>query len=298
MAAEPLPQPAQPYPARARGTAAPRAVPPPVLILLAVFSVQLGAGIAKHLFAQLPPDGVVFLRVATGALILAAVARPRLRGLSRSDLAVGVAFGLSLGLMNWSIYQALARLPLGIAVAVEFIGPLALAVVGSRRRLDLLWVVLAGTGVALLAPWDQGVTSWSGIGFAALAGAFWAAYIVLSAATGARFPGSGGLSFAMIVAAITLMPLGVASGGSDLLRPELLLLGAGVGLLSSVIPYTLELEALRRISKRVFGILMSLEPAVAALVGLVVLGEVLNAREWAAIGCVIVASIGATRSEK
>ncbi|GGO24459.1 threonine transporter RhtB [Microbispora rosea subsp. aerata] len=278
--------------------AATAAIPPPGLVLLGILSVQVGAGLAKNLFTQLPPSAVVFLRIATGAVMLLVMARPVVRGLSRRDLAVGVAFGLSLGLMNLSFYEALARLPIGIAVAIEFIGPLTLAVVSSRRRLDLLWVALAAAGVILLAPWgDAGTVSWAGIGFAALAGAFWAAYIVFSQATGARFPGASGLSFAMIVSTIVIAPIGITSGGAGLLRPEVLLIGAGVGLLSSVIPYSLELEALRRMSKRVFGILMSLEPAAAALVGLFVLHEVLQLREWAAIGCVVVASIGATRAD-
>ncbi|GAA0405601.1 DMT family transporter [Microbispora corallina] len=299
MTAESLSGAAEPYrfgPAKAL-RAASDAVPPSGLVLLAILSVQVGAGLAKNLFAELPPTAVVFLRIATGALMLLVVVRPRVRGLSRRDLAVGVAFGVSLGLMNLSFYEALARLPIGIAVAIEFTGPLTLAVVSSRRRLDLLWVLLAAAGVLLLAPWDgAGAASWAGIGFAALAGAFWAAYIVFAAATGARFPGASGLSFAMIVSTIVVTPVGIATGGAGLLRPEILLLGAGVGLLSSVIPYSLELQALRRMPKRVFGILMSLEPAVAALVGLFVLGEVLGVREWAAVGCVVVASIGATRS--
>jgi inner membrane transporter RhtA len=299
MTAESLSGAAGPYRMRA-GRAlrtASDAVPPSGLVLLAVLSVQVGAGLAKNLFAQLPPSAVVFLRIATGAIILVAVVRPKVRGLTRRDLAVAIGFGVSLGLMNLSFYEALARLPIGIAVAIEFIGPLTLAVASSRRRLDLVWVVLAATGVILLAPWSQsGGASWAGIGFAALAGVLWAAYIVLSAATGARFPGASGLSFAMIVSTILVTPIGVVSGGSGLLDPEILLLGAGVGLLSSVIPYSLELEALRRMPKQVFGILMSLEPAVAALVGLFVLGEVLQVHEWTAIGCVVVASIGATRA--
>ncbi|MEV4298946.1 EamA family transporter [Microbispora rosea] len=300
MTAESLPD-AEPYrgwrsPSRAL-RAASDAIPPSGLVLLGILSVQVGAGLAKNLFTQLSPSAVVFLRIATSAVMLLAVVRPKVRGLSRRDLAVGVAFGLSLGLMNLSFYEALARLPIGITVAIEFIGPLTLAVVSSRRRLDLLWVGLAAAGVILLAPWgDAGTASWIGIGFAALAGTFWAAYIVFSAATGARFPGASGLSFAMIVSTIVVAPIGVTAGGSDLLRPEILLVGAGVGLLSSVIPYSLELEALRRMPKRVFGILMSLEPAAAALVGLFVLHEVLQVREWAAIGCVVVASIGATRA--
>ncbi|MEU8197884.1 EamA family transporter [Microbispora amethystogenes] len=301
MTAESLSGAAEPYRAGPRAgralRAASDAVPPPGLVLLAILSVQVGAGLAKNLFTQVPPAAMVFLRIATGAVMLLAVVRPKVRGLSRRDLGVGVAFGLSLGLMNLSFYEALARLPIGIAVSIEFLGPLTLAVVSSRRRLDLLWVALAAAGVILLAPWGEaGSASWAGIAFAALAGTFWAAYIVFSAATGARFPGASGLTFAMIVATVLTTPIGVAAGGDALLRPEILLLGAGVGLLSSVIPYSLELEALRRMPKRVFGILMSLEPAVAALVGLFVLHEVLQGREWAAIGCVVVASIGATRA--
>ncbi|MEU8268436.1 EamA family transporter [Sphaerisporangium sp. NPDC049002] len=273
------------------------AVPPSGLVVLGILSVQIGAGLAKNLFTHLPPSAVVFLRIAAGAVILAAVARPRLRGLTRRDLAVGVAFGVTLGVMNLSFYEGLARLPMGICVTIEFLGPLGVAVAASRRRMDLLWVVLAAAGILLLAPWsDSDGLSWIGIGFSALAGACWAGYILLSAAAGGRFPGTTGVSFAMIVAMLVTAPVGVATGGAGLLSPELILLGAGVGLLSSVIPYSLELEALRTMPKRVFGILMSLEPAAAALVGLVVLGEFLNVREWAAIGCVVIASVGATRT--
>jgi inner membrane transporter RhtA len=278
--------------------AASDAVPPSGLVLLAVLSAQLGAGLAKNLFTQLPPSAVVLVRIAAGALILGVVARPRLRGLTRRDLAVGVAFGVTLGAMNLSFYEALSRLPIGIVVAVEFLGPLGVAVAASRRRLDLLWIALAGAGVVLLAPGGGTRISLMGIGFALIAAMCWAAYILLSAAVGSRFPGTTGLSFAMIVSVVLIAPLGIASGGSGLLRPDLLLLGAGVGLLSSVIPYSIEMEALRRMPKQVFGILMSLEPAVAALVGLLILGEVLDVREWAAIGCVVVASLGSTRSTR
>ncbi|MEU4831765.1 DMT family transporter [Streptosporangium sp. NPDC023615] len=303
MTAEALHGPAEPYepgPPRpgALLRAASDAVPPSGLVLLAILSVQVGAGFAKDLFAQLSPSAVVFLRIAVSAVILGAIARPRLRGLTRADLAAGAAFGLTLGVMNLSFYEALARLPMGIAVAIEFLGPLGVAVAASRRRLDLLWVALAGSGVVLLAPWGAATSriSWAGIAFALVAGACWAAYILLSASVGRRFPGATGLSLAMIVSCVVVAPVGISSGGVDLLRPEVLLIGLGVALLSSVIPYSIELEALRRMPKRVFGILMSLEPAVAALVGLVVLGEVLQAREWAAVGCVVVATLGATRS--
>ncbi|MEV0595224.1 EamA family transporter [Nonomuraea cavernae] len=274
-------------------------IPPSGLVLLAIFSVQLGAGFAKELFVALPPSAVVFVRIAAGALIMAVVVRPKLKGMSWRDWAVGLAFGVTLALMNLSFYEALSRLPLGVTVAIEFLGPLGVAVAASRRRLDLIWVGLAGLGVALLAPWGESeTTSWAGIGFALAAGACWAAYILLSAAAGQRFPGTSGLAIAMIVSAVLIAPVGVTTGGASLLQPELLLIGVGVGLLSSVIPYSLELQALRRMPKHVFGILMSLEPAVAALIGVLVLSEMLHAQQWAAIVCIVAASLGSTRTPK
>ncbi len=276
------------------------AVPPPALILLGIVSVQVGAGLAKHLFDQMAPAGVVLLRLATSAVVLGVAGRTAIRSAlrtrSRRDLAVAAAFGLTLAAMNFSFYQALTRIPLGLAVAVEFIGPLGVAVLSSRRRLDVVWALLAMAGVALLA--GGGSVDMVGIGFAALAGVGWAAYILLSAATGRRFEGSTGLAIASAVGTVALLPVGVITAGPALLRPELVGAGLAVGLLSSLIPYTLELEALRRVPPHVFGILMSLEPAVGALVGLVVLGELLTVREWTAIGCVIVACLGSTRSQR
>ncbi|MEU0571379.1 EamA family transporter [Nonomuraea sp. NPDC005983] len=274
-------------------------IPPSGLVLLAIVSVQLGAGFAKELFSALPPSAVVFVRIAAGALIMGAVARPKLKGLSWRDWAIGLAFGATLAVMNLSFYEALSRLPLGITVAIEFLGPLGVAVAASRRRIDLLWIGLAAAGVALLAPWGEAASvSWVGIGFALVAGAGWAAYILLSAAAGRRFPGTSGLSFAMIVSAVLIAPVGITTGGADLLQPHLLLIGLGVGLLSSVIPYSLEMQALRRMPKEVFGILMSLEPAVAALIGVLVLGEILHVQQWAAIVCIVAASLGSTRRAK
>ncbi|HEY7488380.1 MAG TPA: EamA family transporter [Streptosporangiaceae bacterium] len=277
------------------------AVPPPALILLGIVSVQVGAGLAKNLFDRLPPSAVVLMRLLTSAVVLCFLGRRALRGVlrdhSRRDLAVAATFGLTLALMNFSIYQSMQRIPLGIAVTIEFLGPLVVSIAASRRLLDLVWAVLAFGGVVMLARGGGDVTL-PGVAFGLLAGACWAAYIVLSAATGRRFSGSTGLALASVVGTVAILPVGVAAGGSALLSPELLLLGAGVGLLSSVIPYSLELEALRKVPPRIFGILMSLEPAVAALVGLVVLGEVLDVREWAAIGCVILACVGATRSQQ
>lgn len=270
------------------------AVPPTMLILLGIVSIQVGAALAKNLFGVFPPSAVVAVRLLAAAVVLVCVARPSLRGHSRADLAMVTVFGLTIAVMNSAIYQSMARIPMGVAVTVEFLGPLVVAVVGSRRVRDLAWVALAGGGVVLLAEGGGGVDG-LGIGFALLAAAAWAAYIVCSAQTGRRFPGTGGLAVAMSVGAVAAAPLGIAQGGAAFLDPKLLAFGAGVGLLSSALPYALELEALRRMPPRVFSILMSLEPAVAALVGLVALGELLHVRQWAAIGCVIVASIGATR---
>jgi inner membrane transporter RhtA len=279
-----------------------------VLVLTGIVSVQVGAGIAARLFTQIPPAAVTGLRLWTAALVMAAAgARPlreTLAGLLRRrswrDAAVVAGFGLTLAVMNYSIYQAFARIPLGIAVTIEFLGPLAVAVASSRRLIDLLWVGLAGAGVVLLTgaghPAGPGHRiDVAGFAFALLSAAAWAAYILFSRATGRRFPGTSGLTIAMLVAAIVIIPAGVTAGRGALLRPGILAVGLGIGLLSSVIPYSLELEALRRIQARVFGIWMSLEPAVAALVGLVMLGESLAVSEWAAIVCVMVACAGAAR---
>ncbi|WP_395694413.1 EamA family transporter [Nocardioides sp.] len=275
-----------------------RGASPVWLVLVGILSVQLGAGIAKSLFDEVDPTTMVWLRLATSAVVLLAIARPRLRGRSRTDWLVVLAFGLSLGTMNWAIYQAFARIPLGVAVTLEFVGPLTLAVVGSRRPRDLLWVALAGLGVALLGLGGGGTVTLAGVLFALLAGASWAAYILLSAQTGRRWPGLDGLALASLAATVALAPAAVAVGGADLLDPRILLLGALVGLLSSVIPYSCELVALRSLRPSVFSILMSLEPAAAALAGIVVLGEVLSAEQWLAMACVVVASVGATRSAR
>ncbi|MFB9833769.1 EamA family transporter [Actinoallomurus acaciae] len=276
-------------------------VPPPALILLGIVSVQVGAGLAKNLFARSSPDAVVMMRLLTSAVVLGVAYRSALRDLRRlhswRDIGVAALFGLTLAGMNACFYQALARLPLGIAVTVEFLGPLSVSILSSRRRLDLVWALLALGGVTLLARGEGDVTI-TGVAFALLAAAGWAFYILLSGATGRRFAGSSGLAVASVVGAAVMLPIGVGTAGAKLLDPELLIVAAGVGLLSSVIPYTLELEALRRMSARLFGILMSIEPAVAAVVGLVFLGEMLYWREWLAIGLVIAACVGATRSQQ
>lgn len=207
---------------------------------------------------------------------------------------VVVGYGLVLGVMNLCFYLALSKAPLGIVVTIEFLGPLALAIGGSRRLLDGLWALLAAGGVVLLAE-GRGDVQLAGILLALAAGACWASYILLSAALGRHTTDGAGLAIGMALAAVVVMPVGIVESGTALLEPWVLIVGLGVALLSSVIPYSLELEALRRIPPKVFGVLMSLEPAVAALVGLVVLGEVLGPTQWVAVLLVVAASVGATR---
>ncbi|WP_129666639.1 EamA family transporter [Phytoactinopolyspora endophytica] len=281
-------------------TALLRSVPPPGLVVGGIVSVQLGAGIAKGIFDSLPPSAVVFMRLLTSAVVLTLASRPllkkSLRAATRSDKLVLVGFGLALATMNFAIYQSFARIPLGIAVTIEFLGPLGVSVAFSRRRLDLLWVGLAALGVVMLMRGDAGELDPVGIAFALLAAAGWASYILLSAQTGRRFEGSSGLAVASVVGMAVMAPVGVSAGGTQLVEPDLFVIAIAIGLLSSVIPYSLELEALRRMPAKVFGILMSIEPVAAALVGLVLLNEVLQLREWAAIGCVVIACVGATRT--
>jgi len=267
------------------------------LVIGGIFSVQIGAAIAKHLFGVVPPTAMVWLRLVTSAVIFLAAVRPPLRGRTRTDWLVALAFGLSLAVMNWAIYQSFARIPLGIAVTIEFLGPLVVAVAGSRRPLDLAWVGLAGLGVALLG-FTRTELTLPGVLFALLAGTGWAAYILLSAKTGKRWTGLSGLAVASLVGAVGLAAPAVVEAGPRLLEPRVLLLGLAVGLLSSVIPYSLELTALRRITPAVFGILMSLEPAVAALAAMVFLAEFLRWTQWLALVCVVLASGGASRSAR
>jgi inner membrane transporter RhtA len=257
------------------------------LVVAAVTSLQFGAGLAVTLFDELGPGGAAFLRLSIAAVILVALWRPSLRG----DLRLAAAFGVTLGVMNLCIYEAMDRIPMGIAVTIEFWGPLAVAVAASRRPLDLVWVALAAAGIVLLADPGGGSLDAAGVAFAFVAGGLWAGYIVLSARVGRVHPGGSGLAIAMIFGALATLPFGV---GADLLEPELLAIGLVIAVASSVIPYSFELEALRRLPARVFGVLMSLEPAVAALAGLIVLGQALGADEWVAIALVVVASAGAT----
>jgi inner membrane transporter RhtA len=262
------------------------------LVLLAAISPQVGAAFAVEVFDELGPAGAAFGRLAFAAVILVALWRPRIKD---QPLGVAIAFGLALGAMNLCIYEAMDRIPLGVAVTIEFAGPMAVAVIGSRRPLDLLWVALAATGIVLLTdPGGGGSLDSAGVMFALLAATMWAFYILLAERTGRVFPGGSGLAVAMVAGAVVVAPFGIGQAGSELLKPELLAAGAAVALASSVIPYSLDLEALRRLPASLFGVLMSLEPAVAALAGLIVLGQHLGAREWGAIALVVIASAGAT----
>jgi inner membrane transporter RhtA len=268
------------------------------LVLGAATSVQFGAALAATLFDQLGPGGTVWVRLLFAAAILLALWRPRLSGRSARELALVGAFGLALAVMNTGFYEALDRIPLGITVTIEFVGPLTLAVALSRRRLDALWVVLAAGGIVLLARGTTGGLDAVGVLFAVIAGAAWAVYILLSARTGQTWGSGTGLAVAMAVGAVVVAPLGVADGGADLLDPALLAQGLAVAILSSAIPYSLELEALRRIPAGVFGVMMSLEPGIAALAGFLVLGQDLVAREVVGIACVVIASAGAARTAR
>ena len=273
----------------------PNRIPAVWLVIAGIVSVQVGATIAKGLFDLVPPTAMVWLRLITSAVILLLLARPRLTGHSGRDWLIVLGFGVSLLVMNWAIYQSFARIPLGIAVTIEFLGPLTVAVIGSRRLTDLIWVALAGMGVALLGL-SRATLTLAGVGFALLAALGWAFYILLSAQTGRRWPGISGIAIASMVGAIVLAPPAIVEAGSQMLNPTILALGFAIGLLSSVIPYSFELIALRRIPPRVFSILMSLEPAAAALAAMIVLGEFLSLVQWLAMGCVVVASIGASRT--
>ncbi|HEX7165011.1 MAG TPA: EamA family transporter [Trebonia sp.] len=286
---------------------------PAALVLAGAVSVQSGAGIAARLFDQLPPASVTTLRLWSAALIMLLVAG---RGTARAvaglaarrawtNGVITLTFGIALGFMNFAIYQAFARIPLGIAVTIEFLGPLTVTVTGTlrgsrhRRAAGLGYAVLAAAGVVLLAGTVGGTRlNWAGVAWAAAAGTAWAAYILGSKAAGQRLPGASGLVIAMCVAAIAVTAPGVAVGAPKMFRPSFLAAGAGIGLLSSVIPYWLELEALRRIPTSLFGVWMSVQPAVAALIGLAVLSQHLSPAEWAGICCVVAASAGAAGSTR
>lgn len=272
-------------------------IPAPVLVLAGVVSVQFGGALAATLVPQIGAAGSVMLRLGFATIILVAVARPRWRGHSRRDLTTVACFGLALGLMNFAFYGSLGHLPIGVAVTIEFIGPLTLAALLSRRPRDLMAVAAAAVGVLLISqalsiPLDE--LEGTGILLALAAGACWAGYIIFSGRTGAAFPQLEGLALAMVFATVLILPFGmwdVARHGTGAWDGEVLLKGLGIAVLSSVLPYSLELFALRRLAPAVFGILLSLEPAVAALAGLIVLGQSLGPVQLIGLGLVVLASV-------
>jgi inner membrane transporter RhtA len=281
------------------------------LVLVGVLSVQFGAVLATQLFPLVGPGGAVWVRLVLAAVLMAVVFPPsrlRVRGSdrerwSREAWVAVVAFGAGLALMNWSFYESLDRIPLGVAVALEFLGPLTLSLVLSRRRTDVAWAVGAAAGIAALTLDLEALDALAGgldpvgVLLALVAGALWAAYILLSRRVGRLVPGTRGLSAALVVGALLLTPVGLAAG-DRLLDWRVLALGAGVAVLSTALAYGVELEALRRIPARLFGILMSTEPMVAALVGLALLGQLLQPVQWAGVAAVCIVGVGATATSR
>ncbi|MBH8560140.1 EamA family transporter [Hymenobacter negativus] len=263
-------------------------------VLLSIVSVQGGAAIAKGLFPLVGAAGTASLRIGLSALVLMLVVRPKLGQLSSAQWRAVVPYGLALGLMNFLFYCSLARIPLGLAVTLEFVGPLGLALAGSRRWGDAVWALLAAAGIGLIAPWHGQGIDLLGLAFALAAGACWVVYIVLGQRTAAVLPGQQAVAIGMLFAALPVLPFGVASGSLLGLTPHLLLLGGLLALFSSVLPFSLEMQALRSLPTRTFSILMSLEPVAAAISGWLLLGERLLFGQWLAVGFIVIASVGAT----
>ncbi|MDM4761582.1 EamA family transporter [Galbitalea sp. SE-J8] len=275
-------------------------IPAPLLAVAAVFSVQFGSATARTFFGETGPVGAAALRLVFASVVMLLVVRPRVRAWNRRTWLTVVALGIALGGMNTLIYLAIQHVPIGVAVTVEFLGPLGVALAQTRRAVDAAWALLALAGVVLLGlealeSRGPGALDLAGLGLAALAAVFWAGYIVTSASLGSRATGLDPLAVSMLVATLVVLPFGAAPAGSAVAAdPRLLLVFLGVGLATSVIPYSLEFAALRRIPTRVFGVLSSLGPAIAALAGLVVLHQALGWRQWLALALVTAASVGVT----
>ena len=263
-------------------------------VLVSMLSVQGGASIAKCLFPVLGPAGTSTLRIGLAGILLAVINRPRISKFTRGDWLCALAYGVSIAFMNLLFYYGIRRIPLGLGVTVEFIGPLGLALLTSRKAPDFLWAILAGTGIALIVPWGGGSVDPVGLLFVFAAGLLWAGYIVMGGKITRRMKSSDAVTTGMCIALLLILPFGIFSRDLENLNGKLLLLGFGVAVFSSALPFTLDLLALKKIPAKTFSVLQSLQPALGALSGLLFLGEILSVRQWVAILCVVLASIGAT----
>ncbi|KRD10610.1 transporter [Flavobacterium sp. Root901] len=273
-------------------------LPPVPAVLLAIVSVQCGAAIAKTLFPAIGAAGTASIRIGISAFILLLAYRPNLKTITPAQWKIVIPYGLSLGAMNLIFYFAIERIPIGLAVTLEFLGPLLVAIIGSKRLVDYCWVLLAAMGIALIAPWTNDRLDVLGILFALLAGGLWAAYIILGGKISKIMNGGQAVSTGMLFAAILILPFGFLENGLANLTPKFLGMGVALALLSSAIPFTLEMKALGQLPPRTFSILMSLEPAAASICGFIFLQENLNFTEIMAVVCVVVASAGSTLTAK
>ena len=269
-------------------------IPPIPAVLFAIISVQSGAAIAKTLFPAIGAAGTASLRIGISAIILLAIYRPNLFKITPNQWKIVISYGLSLGAMNLIFYLAIERIPIGLAATLEFIGPLLVAVIGSKRLIDYLWVLLAAIGIVLIAPWSNNGIDLLGVLFALLAGALWAAYIVLGTKVSKIMKGGDAVATGMLFASILIVPFGILENGLTNLTPTFLYLGIALALLSSSIPFTLEMKALAQLPARTFSILMSLEPAAASIFAFIFLQEYLTFNEILAVVFVVIASVGST----
>jgi len=273
-------------------------IPPIYAVLLAIISVQCGAAIAKTLFPAIGAAGTASIRIGISAIILLLAYRPNLKQITPDQWKIVIPYGLSLGAMNLIFYLGIERIPIGLAVTLEFVGPLLVAIIGSRRLIDYCWVLLAAIGIALIAPWSNSNVDLLGVVFALLAGGFWAAYIVLGGKVSKIMNGGQAVSTGMLFAAILILPFGFYENGLANLTPKFLGMGVALALLSSAIPFTLEMKALGQLPPRTFSILMSLEPAAASICAFIFLQEHLSFYEILAVVCVVIASVGSTLTAK
>lgn len=273
-------------------------IPPLPAILLSIVSVQVGAAMAKGLFPVLGAAGTTTIRIGISALILLAFNRPNLKNLTRVQWKAIIPYGICLGVMNGIYYLSLSRIPLGLAVALEFIGPLLLSVFSSKRMIEYLWAVLAIIGIALITPWNGKGADLFGILMALLAGVFWAGYIVLGKRTSTVIDGSQAVTVGMVFAIAVILPFGIADGRIANFTTNMIPSAIALGLLCSAIPFSLEIGALKHMPAKTFSILMSLEPAVAAVCGVFLLKEFLSLVEWLAVVLIVIASLGATLTGK